>query len=94
LIFEPYAVVVLEMQKTFSTHTMERSLFYIGCGRQSNQEGKFQYEDQDHHGPGMETKQFCQNSSAHIFYKISDSDQCHGRRQIVMKEKKADGNSL
>ena len=47
---------------------MERSLFYIYYGRQSNQVEKSQYEDQDHHGPSMETKQFCLSSSVYVYF--------------------------
>ena len=47
---------------------MERSLFYIYYGKQSNQVGKFQYEDQGHHGPSIETKQFCQSSSVYMYF--------------------------
>ena len=37
--------------QSINIHTMERSLFYICCGRQSSQEGKFQCEDLGHHDP-------------------------------------------
>jgi len=67
---------------------MERSLFYICCGRQSNQVGKCQYADQDHHGPEMETKQFCLNSSAYVFYK-SDTAQWQRRQKETVCDIKA-----
>ena len=36
---------------------MERSLFYICCGKQSSQGEKFQCEDQGHHDPKKRANQ-------------------------------------
>lgn len=59
-------------------HTKERSLFYICCGRRSNQAGRFQYEDQGHRDPEKETRSQGRDlkypySLPYIFYK-TDTD--------------------